>query len=247
MIQEKENVYAENSQTETLARATTGQEEKQQEKKETAPEQVSTDLGKFRSVDALLRAYEKLEAEFTRRSQRLKELEREADNLSLSELNGRGEKNGAEKLRKNAEQRKTETKAFDAFVSELEAVRAQKQSPEQTETEKPVNQTTDTLEQDVAESEISKFDNMQIDAKPSVAGGSGVLSLSHDALYELVQKDEGVRLKVIGEYLNSLGKSGAPLMTGGAGTLVAPPLKPKSINEAGSMVLRFLKRENAQA
>ena len=32
-------------------------------------------LGKFKSVDALLNAYNSLEAEFTRRSQRLRELE----------------------------------------------------------------------------------------------------------------------------------------------------------------------------
>lgn len=35
--------------------------------------------GKFKSVDALLRAYNSLQAEFTRRSQRLKELERERE------------------------------------------------------------------------------------------------------------------------------------------------------------------------
>ena len=37
-------------------------------------------LGKFRDVDALKEAYSALEAEFTRRSQRLKELEKRADN-----------------------------------------------------------------------------------------------------------------------------------------------------------------------
>ncbi len=46
---------------------------------ETAEAENVTDtasaLGKFRSVDALLSAYRSLEAEFTRRSQRLKELE----------------------------------------------------------------------------------------------------------------------------------------------------------------------------
>lgn len=36
---------------------------------------AAADLGKFQSVDALLHAYQALEAEFTRRSQRLKELE----------------------------------------------------------------------------------------------------------------------------------------------------------------------------
>ena len=36
---------------------------------------AAADLGKFKDVQALLSAYESLEAEFTRRSQRLKELE----------------------------------------------------------------------------------------------------------------------------------------------------------------------------
>lgn len=39
---------------------------------------AATVAGKFKSVDALLAAYNSLEAEFTRRSQRLKELERAA-------------------------------------------------------------------------------------------------------------------------------------------------------------------------
>ena len=38
-------------------------------------EGAAADLGKFKSVDALLNAYNSLEAEFTRRSQRLRELE----------------------------------------------------------------------------------------------------------------------------------------------------------------------------
>ena len=38
-------------------------------------EKATPDLGKFRSVEALLNAYNSLEAEFTRRSQRLRELE----------------------------------------------------------------------------------------------------------------------------------------------------------------------------
>lgn len=38
---------------------------------------TAAELGKFKSVDALLNAYKSLEAEFTRRNQRLKELENE--------------------------------------------------------------------------------------------------------------------------------------------------------------------------
>ena len=46
-----------------------------QDPKEEQGEQRAPDLGKFKSVDALMRAYGELEAEFTRRSQRLKVLE----------------------------------------------------------------------------------------------------------------------------------------------------------------------------
>ena len=42
------------------------------------PGSVAPDLGKFKSVDALAQAYRELEAEFTRRSQRLKALEEAA-------------------------------------------------------------------------------------------------------------------------------------------------------------------------
>ena len=45
-------------------------------------------IGKFKSVDALLNAYNSLEAEFTRRSQRLRELEARAQN---NEGTGMGE------------------------------------------------------------------------------------------------------------------------------------------------------------
>lgn len=241
MMQEKENVYAETTQTGTDVMTVAGQD---QEKTSTAPEKVSTDLGKFRSVDALLRAYEALQSELTRRSQRLKELEREADNSSASEVGGRDGKNGAEKLRKNAAQKRADAKDFDDFVSDLESVRAQTENKPKAEAEQPEIPTKGGLGQDVTESENGIE---QRNAKPSVAGGRGEELLSDDALYELAVKDEKVRLKIIGEYLTSIGRSGAPLMKGGAGTLVAPPLKPKTIDEAGNMALRFFKKESAQA
>ena len=235
----KENVYKETVQTETGVMTQAGQEQEN-----SAPEKVSTDLGKFRSVDALVKAYEALQSEFTRRSQRLKELEREADNSFASAEGGCGEKNGAEKLRKSAAQKRAATKDFDAFVSELESARAQTEKTPKTEAEQPDIPSISELGQDATESEMNIE---QTDAKPSVAGGRGEETLSDDALYELVKKDEKVRLKIIGEYLTSIGKSGAPLMKGGTGTLVAPPVKPKTIDEAGNMALRFFKKESAQA
>lgn len=51
-------------------------------------EQAVAELGKFKSVKALADAYANLEAEFTRRSQRLKELEAEREKLPAQAENG---------------------------------------------------------------------------------------------------------------------------------------------------------------
>ena len=55
----------------------------EEENKTPLPEQDAkeqgADLGKFQSVEALMRAYKELEAEFTRRSQRLRALEAAAE------------------------------------------------------------------------------------------------------------------------------------------------------------------------
>ncbi|MBQ7348623.1 MAG: hypothetical protein IJW47_01370 [Clostridia bacterium] len=58
-----------NEQTETTAQTV----ETEEEKKGVTEEQVS--LGKFKDVNALLHAYNSLQAEFTKRCQRIKELE----------------------------------------------------------------------------------------------------------------------------------------------------------------------------
>ena len=66
--------------------------------------------------------------------------------------------------------------------------------------------------------------------------------LSSSDLYEMVKADEGVRLKLIGEYLSSLGKNGTPLLCGGAGTIITPPQKARNIKEAGVMALQMFQK-----
>lgn len=65
---------------------------------------AATELGKFKSVDALMSAYLNLEAEFTRRSQRLKELEQEnkAQNMPETGAPSRGSEIDGEELLKAA-------------------------------------------------------------------------------------------------------------------------------------------------
>ena len=116
------------------------------------------DLGKFKSVDALVRAYGELEAEFTRRSQKLKALEEAAS------------------------------------------------APAPAPAEEPT------------------------DAEKS------------EALYRAVTEDEGVRARVVSEYLQTL--HGVPLMGGTGAGVTAPAIKPKTIAEAGSLALGYLKNQN---
>ena len=268
-MQQKENVYEGALQTETVARAT------EPTLKGERAEDVSTVLGKFKDVNALAKAYGALEAEFTRRSQKLKTLERLVENLD--EKDGECSGNGVEKLRANAAQRREEGKRFDDFVSQLETAnvcaektpcdlekpaKAQQQTPEKTQ-ELPMDTFVETDDGaqvqphgGVETENRGLGDGKEIAVALKTQNENGVLpveercekaKLSHDQLLEEVRQNEHVRLKIIGEYLSSLGKGGAPLMQGGAGTLAAPLMKPKSVNDAGNMALHFFKKEGVQA
>ena len=232
-MEEKENVYETTPDTEKIAEANGGETEN-----ENADKEVLTVLGKFKDVDALARAYGSLQAEFTRRSQKLKELERQAENLKAAE-----ESSGAEKLRKNAEARREETKKFDEFVKQTEEGPVAKQ-PLKTAEETPQNRSAESGKgyDFAAETGVDALEGRK--AVPSVAT-SGNPTFSSEELYERANADEGVRLKIIGEYLSSLNKANPPLTVGGAGTLASPPVRAKSIGDAGNMALSYFKKVSA--
>ena len=269
---------------------------------------ASAVLGKFRNVDALAQAYNALQAEFTRRSQRLKELERERENLKAGIKNA--EHLGVEKLRKNAMARKADEKRFDAFVADVFAdknvdkkavdvdgfadVDVEVKTETDAETaaemgaERPLDVRVQTSEKEVEreteketqnQGALEKDEPVKAFEKDELAGdvqtsmtkvgkkeqtieelknqaemgmkkgaigsvaNNGVPELSSEMLYEKVLQDEGVRLRVIGEYLSSIGKSGAPVTFGNAGILAAPPMRAKSISDAGGMALQYFKNK----
>ena len=101
----KDNVCVENAGAEQVEDEKAGQ---------TAPVVAPK---KFKDADALARAYGALEAEFTRRSQRIKELEKEVEKWKSGFADS--ESSGAEKLRKNAQSRRNAAKEFDKFVNGL--------------------------------------------------------------------------------------------------------------------------------
>ena len=236
----KENVYISETQTGTVAEAEVSAES------EGAKKEVSTVLGKFKDVDALVNAYSSLQAEFTRRSQRLKELERRTGERCADKGDTHsGRTVAVEKLRKNAVSAREEGKKFSSFVAELEQVGAQPaEEPSLPDSDQP--QYTDSVADNTDVVNTEGTTSVLNTGHASVATSQEVAVLSAEQLFEEVSRNEEVRLKVIGEYLASLKKSGAPLMTGGVSTLAAPPLKAKSVKEAGNMALRFFKN-NSQA
>ena len=224
----KENV-CETCGAEEIASAIDGEEKK-----------ASTALGKFKDADALTKAYGSLQAEFTRRSQRLRELEREVENLKENLKKEEKGRTGVEKLREIASSRKMEEAEFDKFLSDIEKANVSA-SPLSKEIVEPTSSSVgedqiEQVEKSVVGENAGAFQNF-------VATSQQVTEkrVSSDELYQKVCADENVRLKIIGEYLSSIGKAGAPLMKAGVGVLAAPPLKAKSICEAGDMALRFFK------
>ncbi len=257
-MEKKDNEYVENTQTEAIATASAGAEGQG-----SCPKSASTVSGKFKDVDALMKAYDCLQAEFTRRSQRLKQLEREAENFKRENASA----GVVEKLRGNAEKAKAEEEKFDGFIAELERANVRGRDEEAQVDEKPANQATgegETLDKTQAESSIgpSADENIvrevegkreeegekasPIQEETFVATSRGVQNSSEE-LYRLASEDEQVRLKIIGEYLQSVGKTGAPLAKGGNGLLSTPPMKAKTLREAGEMALRWFKREGVEA
>ncbi len=217
-MQEKENVITENNQTEqgSTINGTQNAEGKQV---------GSTDLGKFKDVNALLQAYESLQAEFTRRSQRLKRYE-EADK--------QGSSSGAAQVAQEV----LEAPATDASQGTP--------SPDSAMEEGIAKSQTNAMRSQVMESMDGEQENMGMNGvREAFSGSDGANAVP--SLYEQVLANEDVRLRIIGDYLSSIGKSGAPLMKGGTGVLATPLQKPSTVSQAGNMALCYFKAQNGQA
>lgn len=167
-------------------------------------------LQKFKDVNALAEAYSALQAEFTRRSQRLRALEKAMDNFGQAEAAENAREGGAETVQTV----QTVQTGLPQSLAPQEGERGTI-DPEPPKSAKPVACNVPTYEE-------REFVNS-------------------DRLYEAAKENEGVRLKIIGDYLSSLKSSGAPVMTGGTGSPAVSLKKPKSLREAGQMALSYFK------
>ena len=169
---------------------------------------------------------------------------------------------GVEKLKKAQAWKAEEKRKFDRFVSDLEGGRKTEpkvsgdegESAMENELETRLEENTssklekivdDGLE-DTIENTVFSVRNATVDKEKE--DGKVVANLREndgtalENLYRQAMENEQVRLRIIGDYLQSIGK-GAPLMKGGVGATLAPPLKAKSFAEAGNMALRLFKGE----
>ena len=243
-MEKEDNVYEETTPAEEFAEA--------------SKEGALTVLGKFKDVGALMRAYESLQAEFTRRSQRLRELERASGNFK----DGKGSPLGVEKLRKTAKEKREEQKEFDAFVADMVCPSVDEVKPDEAlfsegkpeekgeekvcfnEANKEAGSVTEmeklTVGQTDKRAAATERDVKTGEVKPSIVGDKAQ-GVTED-LFEKAVNDEGVRLRIIGEYLSSLGKTNAPLTAVGGGTFATPPAKAKTVGEAGNMALLYFRK-----
>ena len=259
-----------------------------------ADEEKKAILGKFKSVDALTKAYGALEAAFTKKSQQVASMREKIERLEQKAAFG------VEKLRRNAGLRREREREFDGFLRELgggiatnsvsdltgkngETPIAESNVSERTPArencaenvgryglneEKSGEMPADRLDEGLNTQRAERFE------RPSVSDGTGenpiwqnggkaveqvgvgqeknrvarekAADFSQEDLYDAVKRNEKVRLKIIGEYLASIGKSSAPIGAGGMTTLAIPPQRAKTVNEAGGMALRYFKNTQAE-
>ena len=237
-MENKENVLVQNEGTEHTATA-------ENSARVGAEEIGSAVFKKFKDVNALARAYGALEAEFTRRSQRLKELERKmeqgqkVDSDLVEEVGNDGDCREAEKL--TAVEGPKESGAED-----LENVVQPSEDAGDGEVLVGIGRnsvTRNTVEdqssgQGYGESAFSDGEGLS-DTVVATSGENVGLELSDDEIYRIANGNESVRIKIVGEYLASLKKVGVPLVRGGVGTVATPPSRARSVTEAGDMALRF--------
>ena len=267
-MQEQENVYVE---TESAEQGTKGVAAK-----DVAVGEVgSAALGKFKDVNALFEAYRSLQAEFTRRSQRLKRLEREAEKRGLADVEA---EETAETATAEVVEHQSDTIARPDLVmgESVETGAAEEQgSPEQNECFSGGNCAVNAdmggsfLETDETQGALigertddGVAQNTETASQQGVWRGARVFSqgasgqesaaISHqnandpDALYERASANESVRLRIVGDYLSSIQKGGAPLMRGGTQAIPSGKTQAQTIAEAGQRTLIWLREKGIQ-
>ena len=223
-MERTENKQTENEQTEVAAHIAKAKEN-------TGAAATEVSLGKFKDVGSLLKAYENLESEFTRRSRRLKELEGEVLR-NREEITRRG---ASSVIPKGLGEGSSPEKADETKSGGGEKDKREGDSPENAAAETPEKGAEsdgriDDENRKSAEKEDGKTDGIADSAEKTDEKG------------EKTEKSEGAAdgynamEEIIKKYLLSIIKSRPPVTPASGTAVVVPPRKPKSFEEAGMLV-----------
>ncbi len=224
---------------------------------------------KFKDVNALAEAYNALQAEITRRCQRLKELEMRArkfsetdrkqpDNKPKSDADGGVHAaEGADKTLHYPTENGVGT-VSDSDKETSGAANADMTFEDKDQENREAAKALDKGGENAAFKAAAAADERNADLKKTVSGNCAAGETAGNTPENTPENtsenfgaggnaaemkiDEKTRLKIIGEYLSSLRKNDAPLLRGGAGTFGTPPVRATSLEEAGAMALRAFKR-----
>ncbi|MCL2176805.1 MAG: hypothetical protein FWB72_02505 [Firmicutes bacterium] len=190
-------------------------------------------FGKFKDAEALFRAYQSLESEFTKKSQRLSALEKElasGESVGAERSAVAGDTQDAAPLPWHDESWQNSVDAF--LLKHPKAVGLSAEIAKELVNESEFASGANALE--VAYSRV--LDRLYA-PKNDVANDESFLE-------EYIYNNDLVKSRVIADYLNEISQMSAPATISGSGGEISalPPNRPKSVFEAGKMALDFFRR-----
>lgn len=179
-------------------------------------------IGKFKSVEALMNAYQNLEKEFTQKCQKVKELTEKLD-----------AKDNMEQSIPEYQQDGWDEKVKNFFASHPMAKNYVAEISEELSTNESLAKASNSLESALTKVLAKKFVPYE------------TLIEDEDFLEKYIYQNKHVSEKIIEKYLDGLQTEKAlPLISSrGAGTVSSPIKKPKTITDAGKMVEAYLKNK----
>lgn len=200
-------------------------------------DQKTASIGKFEDSNELLKAYNNLEAEFTRKSQLLKELTKQNEEKKL--------KDSEDEVNINNKEITTDKESNDDLpIYERQEWKEylNKFLEENPLAKKYAKELAQTIVEDAALSKDKRCLEVALSRVLSSKLTNPVDILSDDKIREYVLSDTLIKDKIIGEYIESLSSNSAPRTISKGGEITAtPPKKIKTIEEAGAMAAEIIK------
>lgn len=214
-------------------------------------------MGKFKDATSLQKAYLNLQAEFTRKSQKLAELEKLLDNkaeqlskdenapLASDQNSQDGEENiGLDVKGENSccEQKDNENSNYEADLSQ-KLLKFAENVPD------AINYLQDIKEEIAGKNELANIDG-GLDIAYRLAASKHLvkpaeLLANPEYITDYILKSDTIKQMVIDNYIKSLASGGSPKVIGAGApsTLVAPnPNQPKTLSDANKIFSRMLEK-----